>query len=241
LWLLPWWHAPHFRKWERAPEAILFLKPLPQLNRTDRPELIISIKNHSFISFRAKHMGLSEVPGFFRDFKGAVNYDADDVTKSSVEFTAQAKSIDTGVAPRDNHLRTPDFFDVEKFPEVTFKSTKVEKKGKNLIVTGDFTMKGVTKSISIPFQIAGWLPADDRSGGKMGIAAETTINRRDFGVNWGTTLPSGVAAVADDVKIVLQIEQANRRMLLRKLSNRIAGDLHDKRRSDEFVYHCPRF
>ena len=74
------------------------------------------------------------------------------------------------------------------------------------MVTGDFTMKGVTKSISIPFQIAGWLPADERSGGKMGIAAETTINRRDYGVNWGSTLPSGISAVADEVKISLQIE-----------------------------------
>jgi len=163
-------------------------------------------KNHSFISFRVKHMGLSEVPGFFRDFKGTVNYNAEDITKSSVEFTAQAKSIDTGVAARDNHLRTPDFFDAEKFPEITFKSTKVEKKGKSVIVTGDFTMKGVTKSISFPFQIAGWLPPDERSGGKMGIAAETTINRRDYGVNWGTNLPSGIPVVSDDVKIVLQIE-----------------------------------
>jgi polyisoprenoid-binding protein YceI len=163
-------------------------------------------KNHSFISFRVRHMGLSEVPGFFRDFKGSVSYNAEDVTKSSVEFTAQAKSIDTGVAPRDNHLRTADFFDVEKYPEIAFKSTKVEKKGKNLLVTGDFTMKGVTKSLTIPFQIAGWLPADDHSGGKMGIAAETTVNRRDYGVNWGTNLPSGIPVVSDDVKIVLQIE-----------------------------------
>jgi len=163
-------------------------------------------KNHSFISFRVKHMGLSEVPGFFRDFKGSVSYNAEDITKSSVEFTAQAKSIDTGVTGRDNHLRTPDFFDVEKFPEITFKSTKVEKKGKVVMITGDFTMKGITKSLTFPFQIAGWLPADERSGGKMGIAAETTINRRDYGVNWGNNLPSGIAVVSDDVKIVLQIE-----------------------------------
>ena len=67
-------------------------------------------------------------------------------------------------------------------------------------------MKGITKSLTFPFQIAGWLPADERSGGKMGIAAETTINRRDYGVNWGTNLPSGIAVVSDDVKIVLQIE-----------------------------------
>ncbi|HMJ09123.1 MAG TPA: YceI family protein [Pyrinomonadaceae bacterium] len=163
-------------------------------------------KAHSFISFRVKHMGLVEVPGFFRDFTGSVNFDSADVTRSTVEFKAKAASIDTGVAPRDKHLRTADFFDVEKYPDLTFKSTKVEKKGKNWIVTGDLTMRGVTKSISFPFQIAGWLPADEHSGGKMGIAAETTINRRDFGVNYGNNLPSGIAAVSDDVKIILQIE-----------------------------------
>jgi len=163
-------------------------------------------KAHSFIGFKAKHMGLIEVPGFFRDFTGEVNYDSTDVTKSSVSFKAMTTSIDTGVARRDDHLRTADFFEVAKFPELTFKSTKVEKKGKGWIVTGDLTMRGVTKSVAIPFEIAGWLPAGERSGPKMGIAGETTINRRDFGVNWGNNLPSGVAAVADEVKVVLQIE-----------------------------------
>jgi polyisoprenoid-binding protein YceI len=163
-------------------------------------------KAHSFIGFKVRHMGLIEVPGFFRDFTGAVNFDPADVTKSTVEFTAKATSVDTGVAGRDKHLRTADFFDVEKYPDITFKSTKVEKKGKGWMMTGDFTMRGVTKSISFPFQIAGWLPADERSGGKMGIAAETTINRRDYGVNWGNNLPSGVPAVSDSVTVTLQIE-----------------------------------
>ena len=163
-------------------------------------------KSHSFIQFKVKHMGLVEVPGFFRDFTGTVNYDANDVTKSTVEFKAMATSIDTGVAGRDRHLRTADFFDVEKFPELTFKSTKVEKKGKGMIVTGDLTMRGVTKSVSIPFAIAGWLPAGERAGMKMGIAGETSINRRDFGVNWGSNLPSGIPAVSDEVKVILQIE-----------------------------------
>jgi len=163
-------------------------------------------KNHSFIGFKVKHMGLIEVPGFFRDFTGEVNFNAEDVMKSSVNFKAVVTSVDTGVPNRDKHLRTADFFDVEKFPELTFKSTKVEKKGKGWIVTGDLTLRGVTKSVSIPFEIAGWLPANERAGMTMGIAGETTINRRDFGVNWGNTLPSGVPAVSDDVKVVLQIE-----------------------------------
>ena len=169
-------------------------------------------KAHSFIQFSVNHTGLVNVPGFFRDFTGTVNFDAKDITKSSVEFTAKANSIDTGVAPRDNHLRSADFFEVDKYPDITFKSTKVEKRGKGFLLTGDFTMKGVTKSITFPFQIAGWLPANDKSGGKMGIVAETSINRRDYGVNWGSNLPgTSIPAVSDNVKISLQIEAGKKK------------------------------
>lgn len=168
-------------------------------------------KAHSAIGFRVKHMGLVDVPGYFRDFTGTVNFDAKDVTKSTVEFTAKATSVDTGVGGRDNHLRSKDFFEVEKFPEITFKSTKVTKKGKGYMLTGDFTMKGVTKSITFPFEISGWLPPGERDGGKMGITAETTINRRDYGVNYGTNLPSGIPSLSDDVKIVLLIEAVKKK------------------------------
>lgn len=164
-------------------------------------------KAHSFIGFKVKHMGLIEVPGFFRDFTGTVNYDGKDVSKSSVEFSAKVTSVDTGVAGRDNHLRTADFFEVEKFPDMTFKSTKVEKKGNGWTVTGDLTMKGVTKSVAIPFSITGFIPGNQRNGPRMGITGETTINRRDFGVNYGNNLPgTNTPVISDDVKVVLQIE-----------------------------------
>lgn len=164
-------------------------------------------KAHSFIGFKVKHMGLIEVPGFFRDFTGTVNYDGKDVSKSSVEFSAKVTSVDTGVTGRDNHLRTADFFEVEKFPDMTFKSTKVEKKGNAWTVTGDLTMKGVTKSVAIPFNITGFLPGNQRNGPRMGITGETTINRRDFGVNYGNNLPgTNTPVISDDVKVVLQIE-----------------------------------
>jgi polyisoprenoid-binding protein YceI len=166
-------------------------------------------KAHSFIGFRIKHMGLIEVPGFFRDFTGTVNYDAQDVTKSTVNFNAKVTSVDTGVAPRDNHLRTKDFFEVETYPEMTFKSTKVEKKGKNFIVTGDLTIKGVTKQVSLPFQLAGFA-TDQRGGIKMGVTAETVINRRDFNVNYGGNLPNGTPTLADQVTVTLQIEAAKK-------------------------------
>lgn len=163
-------------------------------------------RNHTFIGFRVRHMGLIDVPGYFRDFTGSIKYDAADAAKSSVEFTAKMTSVDTGVQGRDNHLRTADFFEVEKFPEMTFKSTKVEKKGDGWMVTGDLTMKGITRSLTFPFNVTGFLPGNQRSGPRMGVTAETRINRRDFGVNYGTTPPGGVAAVSDDVKVWLQIE-----------------------------------
>lgn len=163
-------------------------------------------KAHSSIGFRVKHMGLVEVPGYFRDFTGTINYDSKDVTKSTVEFTAKTTSVDTGVAPRDNHLRSKDFFEVETFPEMTFKSTKIEKKGKGLVITGDLTMKGVTKSISFPFNVVGFIK-DEKSGAtRMGATAETVINRRDYGVNYGGNLPNGVPVLSDNITVVLNIE-----------------------------------
>ncbi len=164
-------------------------------------------KAHSTIGFRVRHFGLVDVPGYFRDFTGTINYDAKDMKKSSVVFSAKMTSVDTGVAPRDNHLRTAEFFDVEKFPEMTFKSTKVEKKGKDLMVTGDFTMKGVTKQISFPFTVVGF-KKDAKGGMKMGVTAETSINRRDFGVNYGGNLPDGTPTLADNIAVALQLECA---------------------------------
>ena len=163
-------------------------------------------KAHSSIGFRAKHMGLVDVPGYFRDFTGTVNYDPKDVTKSSVEFKAQIASVDTGAEGRDKHLQREDFFDAAKFPEISFKSTKVEKKGNGLVLTGDLTMRGVTKSISFPFNIAGFLK-DQRSGGmRMGATAETVVNRKDFGINYDSKLPNGTSAVSDNITVVLNLE-----------------------------------
>lgn len=162
-------------------------------------------KNHSVIGFRIKHMGLVDIPGYFRDFSGTINYDAKDITKSSVNFTAKMTSVDTGVTNRDNHLRTKDFFEVETYPDMTFKSTKIEKKGKNFVITGDLTMKGVTRQISFPFQLVGFA-VNQRGGVIMGAVAETTINRRNFNVTYGGNLPNGTPTLADNVTVVLQIE-----------------------------------
>lgn len=163
-------------------------------------------KAHSSIGFRVRHMGLADVPGYFRDFSGSVKYDGKEVKNSSVEFTAQMTSVDTGVKGRDDHLRRADFFEVEKYPTMTFKSTKVEKKGKNWMVTGDLTMRGVTKQLTIPFTVVDIIKDPRSNAPKMGIMAETTINRRDFGVNYGTNMPNGVPMLSDNVVVVLNIE-----------------------------------
>jgi len=154
---------------------------------------------HSAIGFEVQHMGLINVPGYFTEFTGTVNYNAEDMTKSTVEFTAKTASVNTRVERRDNHLRTADFFDVEKYPEMTFKSTKVEKKGDMLAVTGDFTLRGVTKSIVLPVKVVGFV--DGRGGKVMGAQAETTIDRSEYGVNYGLN-----GAVSKDVKVILNIE-----------------------------------
>ncbi len=162
---------------------------------------------HSYIGFKIRHMGIADVPGSFRDFSGTINYDPKDISKSSVNFTAKVTSIDTGVAPRDTHLRSADFFEVEKYPEMTFKTTKVEKKGKDFMVYGDLTLKGVTKQVAIPFTINGIIK-DAQGNMKMGISAETMINRQDYGVKWQNKLPDGTLALSDNVKIDLQLETA---------------------------------
>ena len=155
--------------------------------------------NHSAIGFEVLHMGLVNVPGYFTDFTGQVDYNAEDVTKSTVEFTAKTASVDTRVAGRDKHLRTADFFDVENHPEMTFKSTKVEKKGDMLRVTGDFTLRGVKKTIELQVKIAGFV--DGRGGSKvMGATADMMIDRTEYGVS------HSLGGVSKDVRVVLNIE-----------------------------------
>lgn len=160
--------------------------------------------NHTFIEFKVKHMGLIEVPGYFRDFTGTVTYDAADVSKSSVEFSAKIASVDTGAKGRNNHLQKPEFFDAAKFPEMKFKSTKIAKKGKQWMMTGDLTIRDVTKSVTFPFQLLGFVVGEN--GSRMGISAETTINRREYGVTYDAKLPNGTPSVSDTITVTLQIE-----------------------------------
>jgi polyisoprenoid-binding protein YceI len=141
--------------------------------------------NHSTVGFSVPILdGLSSVSGKFSDFAVTINYDDADITKSSVEAVIKAASINTGVENRDKHLRTADFFDVEKFPEITFKSSSVVKKGKGFVANGTFTMHGVSKEISIPFVRSGTFvnPANNKSS--LGFTAQLQLKRSDYGITW---------------------------------------------------------
>ena len=159
---------------------------------------------HSRIGFAVRHLDINWVEGRFKDFKGTVHYDEKDVTKSTVEFAAKVASVDTEVEARDKHLRTADFFDAEKYPELTFKSTRVERKGKAFVLHGDLTLKGVTKPVALPFTLAGAVK-DPWGNTRFGVEAETKINRRDFGVNYGNAFAGGLD-VGNEVAISLRLE-----------------------------------
>ena len=161
---------------------------------------------HSIIGFSIRHLEINWVEGRFKNFKGVIHFDDSDITKSSVEFTAKIESIDTGVEARDKHLRTADFFDAAKYPDMTFKSTKVERKGKDsYVLYGDFTLKGVTKQISFPFTITGAIK-DPWGNTRFGINAQTKINRRDYGITYGNAMENGGLDVGNEVTIDLQLE-----------------------------------
>jgi polyisoprenoid-binding protein YceI len=166
---------------------------------------------HSSIGFTVRHLMLNNVRGRFTDFAGTIIHDDKDITKSSVEFTAKVASINTDVARRDEHLRAPDFFDAVKYPELTFKSKRIERRNKNSYVAiGDFTLRGVTKEIAIPFTLNGALKEARGGGYRIGVEAATVINRQDYGVSWSRALDGGGLAVANEVNVELMLEAVMR-------------------------------
>jgi len=157
--------------------------------------------SHTQSSFAVKHLMISTVRGEFGKTEGTVVIDPADLTRSTVEATIDVGSVDTRDAKRDEHLKGADFFDAAKFPKITFKSTKVEKAGEGLKVTGDLTMKGVTKSVVL--DVAGPTAEikDPWGNTRRGLSATAKINRKDFGVSYGPD-----AAVSDLVAITIDAE-----------------------------------
>jgi polyisoprenoid-binding protein YceI len=162
-------------------------------------------KVHSEALFTVKHM-MSRVTGRFNDFTGTINVDPANPAASSVEFTINASSIDTDNADRDKHLKSPDFFDVEKTPTITFKSSKVTPAGNNKYnVDGPLTIHGVSKQVTLPVEFLGF-GKDPWGNDRAGFAIETTLNRKDFGILWNKALDQGGYVLGDDVKVVINLE-----------------------------------
>lgn len=160
---------------------------------------------HSQVVFTAKHLVISKVSGKFKDFTATVVYDPNDITKSSLKGTIKTASITTDNDQRDTHLKSADFFDVAKYPEITFQSTKVSKKGNEVWVAGNLTIRGVTKEVSFPVTVVGPIK-DPRGTTRMGIEANLTVNRQDFGVSWNKALDGGGVVVSDDIQISINSE-----------------------------------
>lgn len=162
-------------------------------------------KSHSSANFKVRHL-MSNVTGRFGDFDAAINLDRANPAKSSVEFTIQAASIDTGNKNRDEHLRTPDFFDVASHPTITFKSTSIKQKSKDTFdVTGDLTMRGVTKQVTLPVTHLGF-GKDARGNDISAFEIETTVNRKDYGIIWNRNLDEGGVLLGEDVKVSIALE-----------------------------------
>ncbi len=163
---------------------------------------------HSQIEITARHLMVSKVRGTFKDFSGTINV-ADTPEDSSVEVTIEAGSIDTGTVDRDAHLRSPDFLDAESFPTITFRSTNIERDGSKYNLTGDLTIKGVTKPVTLEMDYLG-VTADPWGNEKAAFTAEGTFNREDWGLNWNVALEAGGWLVSKtfDIEITVQAARA---------------------------------
>ncbi len=173
------------------------------------PKTFTIDRAHTEVGFNIRHF-FTKVHGRFTDFDGTIVYDPKALTASSVEVTIRDSSISTGVDRRDGHMRTQDFFWVEKYPTITFKSTKVipGKDDKHFQVAGDLTIRGITKPVTLDVEFLGMGPVDiggNSLGLQAGFDATTTVNRKDFGIVWNKTVDQGGAMLDDNVELVLNV------------------------------------
>jgi polyisoprenoid-binding protein YceI len=161
--------------------------------------------SHSSIGFAVRHLMISKVRGQFGKWSGTFDYDAEDPTRSKLSVRIDAASIDTRDEKRDAHLRSPDFFDVEKYPELTFKSTSVGGEGDELVLHGELTIHGITKAVQLKVESLG-TTKDPWGGTRAGFSATTSVNRKDFGLQWNMALETGGVVVGEKVEIAIEIE-----------------------------------
>jgi polyisoprenoid-binding protein YceI len=160
---------------------------------------------HSSINFWVRHLMVSKVHGRFKAWSGTLAFDDQDPTSSRVEVQIDASSTFTEDAKRDEHLRSADFLDVEKYPHIVFKSTSVQRTADGFTVNGNLTIHGVTKPVALAVEYAGRVK-DPWGGERVGFSARTAINRKDFGLTWNVMLEAGGVTVADKVEIAIEVE-----------------------------------
>jgi polyisoprenoid-binding protein YceI len=161
---------------------------------------------HTVVEFAVRHLMISTVKGRFRDVQGTAQFDPADLTTGTAEVTIQVASIDTGVADRDRHLRSADFFDVENYPTMTWRARKVERTGENRYrVAGDLTIRGVTREIPLEVAVLGTVK-DPWGSERLGLSASGSLRRSDFGLTWNQVLETGGVVVGDEVKVTLEVE-----------------------------------
>lgn len=162
---------------------------------------------HSSAEFKVKHMMISNVKGKFHGISGVLTLNEADVTKSRVESSIDLSSLTTGDEQRDGHLKSPDFFEVEKYPKMTFKSTEVRKTGATeFAVVGELNLHGVTRNVSFAVEELSAPGKDPYGNVRLGLEATTRINRKDFGLTWNAALETGGVLVGEDVQITLDIQ-----------------------------------
>ena len=179
---------------------------VPLLAQSAEPALEIwtADKVHSSTEFRIRHL-MSNVPGKFRDFDATVAIDRANPARSTVEFNIRSASIDTGDASRDEHLRSPDFFESAKYPTISFKSEKVvAKTDKTFDVSGNLTMHGVTKKVTLPVTFNGFM--NDGRNDRAGFEIATTLDRKDYGITWNRILDEGGVLLGDEVKVQIELQ-----------------------------------
>ena len=159
---------------------------------------------HSDVSFLARHMMVSKVRGSFTKFQGEIVL-GEDPLQSGATATIDLNSISTNNEMRDNHIRSADFFEVEKYPEMTYRSTGIRPDGENFILDGELTLKGVTRQVPLTLELNGFGP-DHQGTPRAGFSAAGEINRMDFGVSYNGPIPGGGVAVGEKIQIVLEIE-----------------------------------
>lgn len=160
---------------------------------------------HSSVGFVARHAMVTKVRGSFNDFEGSGYFDAENPASSSIQLTIQAASIDTRNADRDAHLKSNDFFDMETYPTITFTSTAIEAvDDANYRVTGDLTIKGVTKPVTIDFEYTG-TAVDPYNNTRIGLEGKTVVNRKDWGVAWNAALEAGGVLVSEKVTLEFDV------------------------------------